>query len=424
MGEYPDLKPGAAAGAAKEPHEMTKEEWLDAKSGRLASGLLAGDKGKSADEMGYHRDHVKAAIAAGKPVPQDVLADYPDLAAKAAPAGQPAAPAPPRTHNVHLPKDKKRLTIDQASAALKQMGYGETGRTKNEPHEGIWTGSSELIGPDGKTFWASDKAVRDLVYGGQAKDTNRDDLAEVRRGVEQASKDLDAYAASMAAKKAELDRLLSGQSAPAPDLKSLAGEFLKARGGAKSVSPAVDKGESGGHNPVSGQQGTAQEKAMNEMVRVTGDTYKHKDAIKAAGGKFDAASKTWTAPAGAADRLRSLPGLDVASDGERAGKAAAEEARQRTPGEQVVRSDRVYTLQKSTGMIPVEQAGGKKGALRVEHVVETYGLPPERSGAWTHSVVVTKHPEGSEPTFSVFKVKDEAEAQQKYDELAAKIPQK
>jgi hypothetical protein len=37
---------------------------------------------------------------------------------------------------------------------------------------------------------------------------------------------------------------------------------------------------------------------MNELHIVTGDTFKHKDAIKAAGGKWDADGKFWTVPAG------------------------------------------------------------------------------------------------------------------------------
>ncbi len=45
-------------------------------------------------------------------------------------------------------------------------------------------------------------------------------------------------------------------------------------------------------------------------VHIGGDTYTHKDRIKAAGGRWDADRKQWKIPASAADKLRGLRGLN------------------------------------------------------------------------------------------------------------------
>lgn len=55
--------------------------------------------------------------------------------------------------------------------------------------------------------------------------------------------------------------------------------------------------------------GTAKAAAGAGRVKITGDTYTHKDRIKAAGGKWDADNKLWTIPADKADSLRKLSGL-------------------------------------------------------------------------------------------------------------------
>lgn len=54
---------------------------------------------------------------------------------------------------------------------------------------------------------------------------------------------------------------------------------------------------------------TGAKPAATAAVRISGDTYTHKDRIKAAGGRWDGVSKTWTISADKADTLRKLSGL-------------------------------------------------------------------------------------------------------------------
>lgn len=90
----------------KQPWEMTRAEFAP-KARRPVSMMLPGSRlDKLAQrnlmaeqsrhytaDLVYHRRQVEAALAEGKPVPANVLADYPALAAKASPAPQPTTPA-------------------------------------------------------------------------------------------------------------------------------------------------------------------------------------------------------------------------------------------------------------------------------------------------------------------------------------------
>ncbi len=61
----PDLLKGTSAKVTpKEPWQMTQHEWVD---GHVKS-------------PGMHREHIRLAISGRKPVPAEVLKDYPDLA--------------------------------------------------------------------------------------------------------------------------------------------------------------------------------------------------------------------------------------------------------------------------------------------------------------------------------------------------------
>jgi hypothetical protein len=175
LGSFDPAKSYAAPGG-KEPWEMTRREWDDewdrvrpdpsgqgggggrernqkrgpgnvnrsiAEHERLKMGLgdVIDPDGEMAPRGARHREVIEAALAAGKPVPARVLADYPDLAAKAAPpppAPPPApaaAPEPPTSaasDHVAAAEGLQRATqeaIDAARASVKTV------RTRFGPSE-------------------------------------------------------------------------------------------------------------------------------------------------------------------------------------------------------------------------------------------------------------------------------------------------
>ena len=85
-----------APGKAKEPWEMTRSQLSD-EQGMPPNGVRLPDRETGQMEEWYgpaakvrHKELVAEALAQGKPVPPEVLADYPDLAAKAKGAPEPA----------------------------------------------------------------------------------------------------------------------------------------------------------------------------------------------------------------------------------------------------------------------------------------------------------------------------------------------
>ncbi len=99
---------GPAAGAIpKEPWEMTLGEFKEISTTEQQSGPLSsttvrwGDKWSGSSTFGdkakrqVHKNRVEIALATGRPVPPKVLADYPDLAAKANPSPAPEQPPTP-----------------------------------------------------------------------------------------------------------------------------------------------------------------------------------------------------------------------------------------------------------------------------------------------------------------------------------------
>jgi len=69
-------------------------------------------------------------------------------------------------HDVHLPADKKRLTIDQADAALKQMGGRiDKGSAKSDLNTKQTTYSVKL--PNGSTQRLTAKELAKIVYAGK-----------------------------------------------------------------------------------------------------------------------------------------------------------------------------------------------------------------------------------------------------------------
>lgn len=71
-----------------EPWEMTRDEYVKAdlsnkrKHGIVGSGRFGGAKGLRTESEKWHKRFVQDAIDKGKPVPPEVLKDYPDLVKK------------------------------------------------------------------------------------------------------------------------------------------------------------------------------------------------------------------------------------------------------------------------------------------------------------------------------------------------------
>jgi len=65
------------------------------------------------------------------------------------------------THNVKLPKNRKKLSIDKARMALAQMGY-EQGRGNSSPTETSYM----LTSPDGTSKWVLATEIVKMIYEG------------------------------------------------------------------------------------------------------------------------------------------------------------------------------------------------------------------------------------------------------------------
>jgi hypothetical protein len=75
---------------------------------------------------------------------------------------------PPKPHTVKLPKSKRRLNIDTAAEAIKQMGY--THKSKTAPDEaGKWSTTFTLTDSKGKSVVMSSKGHVNFIYANQAK---------------------------------------------------------------------------------------------------------------------------------------------------------------------------------------------------------------------------------------------------------------
>jgi hypothetical protein len=83
------------------------------------------------------------------------------------PGGEPAKEAaPPKqpTHNVKLPRDKKRLGEDAANTALKQMGMEIKRNTVKDPKTGNISTTYQLKKSDGSTEDKTLGEIRDFIY--------------------------------------------------------------------------------------------------------------------------------------------------------------------------------------------------------------------------------------------------------------------
>ena len=71
-----------------------------------------------------------------------------------------------KTHSIKLPTTKTRLTIDQANAAMSEMGY-KVGRGKF--NFDTKTTSHTVTDPDGKEVTMTTKEIKKMVYAGVKK---------------------------------------------------------------------------------------------------------------------------------------------------------------------------------------------------------------------------------------------------------------
>jgi hypothetical protein len=70
---------------------------------------------------------------------------------------------PSKPHNIRVPKDPKRLTIDQADSAMKQMGY-EVGETVTQKEGGSWVSKTAYSDSGGKSVTLTATDVMKFVY--------------------------------------------------------------------------------------------------------------------------------------------------------------------------------------------------------------------------------------------------------------------
>lgn len=73
-----------------------------------------------------------------------------------------------KKHTVKLPANPKRLNIDAADAALKQMGYSISDPKSSPGEGGRWETGYLLRSPDGSTKRVSVAEIAKLVYAGKS----------------------------------------------------------------------------------------------------------------------------------------------------------------------------------------------------------------------------------------------------------------
>lgn len=71
---------------------------------------------------------------------------------------------PPTPKHLRTPKDRTKLTIQQAHEALANLGYKQ-GKGRTIPVNGKWQTEYEITSPDGKTEWMRVDDVKDIIYG-------------------------------------------------------------------------------------------------------------------------------------------------------------------------------------------------------------------------------------------------------------------
>jgi hypothetical protein len=82
---------------------------------------------------------------------------------------------PSGQHNVRIPKDPKRLTVDQANSAMKQMGY-EAGESVTQKEGSDWVTKTAYSDSTGKSATLSSHEVKQFVYANHSDP----DIAKIR----------------------------------------------------------------------------------------------------------------------------------------------------------------------------------------------------------------------------------------------------
>jgi len=158
------------------------------------------------------------------------------------------------------------------------------------------------------------------------------------------------------------------------------------------------------------------------MHVVTGDTFKHKEAIKAAGGKWDAERKVWQVPAGA-----SLPaGLNTTPLGDHLAKWEPDHAQVgKTAYRDGPKGKEEVKIKDRSGPIVVKDSKGQAQKVWLERVSKTYTTRMTGGSAGTVEMERETNPrvllireDGRTQTIDA---RDEAEAEEKYRKMLAQI---
>lgn len=162
------------------------KDWKDAIERAYINGDAATDKPKWAKRetdihpaglgpmSDRHKQDIKDALVAGKPVPPEVLADYPDLAAKqqgGGPATQPAAPAKPAATPTPAPaKPVAPSRTPEHAAALKAIAdnadHIDATRDTGVP---VTEAARSMAEATGTTFQDATAAIQRLADAGKLK---------------------------------------------------------------------------------------------------------------------------------------------------------------------------------------------------------------------------------------------------------------
>lgn len=158
-GQVAELVAGARAPAtAKDPWQMTRDEFTAQAKEKLSPPFLPEGRPFGTEKQFEqtaaiaHREKIESAIAAGKPVPANVLADYPDLTQPAAPSE--AAVVAPATERTPAPTETTPAPSETKPESLAEKGRREfeerkAAREAARPEEAA---PAEVKPPAGLTF--------------------------------------------------------------------------------------------------------------------------------------------------------------------------------------------------------------------------------------------------------------------------------
>ena len=219
--------------------------------------------------------------------------------------------------------------------AMDSWQYSEQEELRNKPlgtYKGMSiypTGKGEfsIAGPSGER-WTTGPSLQSIEYVARNtiakwKGFAEESVAKVTADIENTKKRLAAYTAfprteELKAKRARLAQITAELEASGKP-ESLRTEETYSGG------PAPGSREGGGSSvgtiaavatpgpPTPAPAAPAPAAPAKTHVTVSGNTFTHKEAIKAAGGRWDPDRKVWKVPVGRADKLRKLSGLRLLS---------------------------------------------------------------------------------------------------------------